>query len=313
MTSLRGQTNIARPNIPEARPIRLPAAQVGNGYLSCRTGTWSGLSGAPYTAPRAAVENSGVVYAIFGSSDFATYDISGGSWTTRAGLPSTISGRGGLVRSGAFGVVYAFYSDGAGGAVTVDYTLADLWEPPLAPMPTPRTEFACLTGAADGVHLIGGIEDAGSVESVVHEVYNQGADTWSTKASLDVPMGNAVGVLGPSGDIFLWGSGSGNAVARVWRKGSNTWEALPDPPWTGAQGDLIVQALVVSSQLLFLIGGGDGSAFDSTSFWTYDPAAGVYTPTGSSATSILDASAGSFSGTEVYAVGSGGDAEKFTC
>lgn len=294
--------------------FRPDQAAAPGGFLFCVDGAWTGL--APGNANPAAMSDlsgAGFLYIAYADQTFQKYNYGTPGFTNLTSLPAAISGRGALFGGVPSSKVLGIWSDGAGNAKTVVWH-SDAWESPLTPMAVPRTNFAGVADT-DGVHIIGGTEDSGAVESTVHALYVQGTDTWSNKAALPVPIGNASGALGPNGDIYLWGSSAGNAVAFVWRKLTNTYEALPAPPWTGGQNDLVVQSLLIGTSIIFLVGGGDNAYFDASLYWTFDPA-GAYlalanTPPSGSGHKL--ASAANFAATSVWEMDALGNFERFDC
>jgi hypothetical protein len=261
-------------------PLKTPATDPGPAY--CPNQVWDNArtGGSPFTLPVAAAYASGNndLYTLFAGTDFGFYSVSGDNWTNVSPAPFTSAGRGGALPNGLTKVLF-FTSNGAGSATTRNYKFSGspAWEGALAPMPTPRINFAMAN--SNIVHFIGGAT-SGGVASTAHETYSTGLNSWGTKAALPVALKNASGDLGPNLDIYVWGVDAGGAqhVYR-WDNAGDFWTALGNPPWGGGgQNDLIVTPFVVQSHIVFLVGGGDGSAFLSTEYWTYDPASDTYVP-----------------------------------
>lgn len=132
------------------------------------------------------------------------------------------------------GKVYVF----GGVDITDAYlTTAEVYDPDaeswtaIAAMPQARTKFKAIYDGNDAIYLIGGENSTGRLSSVVK--YTISSNSYSTVASLDIPLCNFAAVRDPvTGFIYVIGGESNTATAvnniRRFKPALNQWE---DQTW----------------------------------------------------------------------------------
>lgn len=174
---------------------------------TCRTGTWSTVAPMPTArAELAAVSVGGKIYAI-----------------------------GGMVGGSASNVVEVY--DPAANSWTTR-----------APLGTPRYGLAAVVGSDDRIYAIGGnytsVSNPGA--SIVAEVYDPTANTWTALPSL--PVGRSELAAAAVGDkIYAIGGYDGTTAhflgsVAVWQVGGSSWTTLADP-MTTSRSDHAVTAM----------------------------------------------------------------------
>lgn len=195
----------------------------------------------------------------------------GGTWATKAPMPTGTDGMGAAAVNG---IIYA-----VGGEVANDCTfvralvaydpLGDAWTTK-APMPTARTNLSA--GVVNGVlYAVGGDTGCGPRTGTV-EAYDPASNTWTTRAPMPTPRAHhAVGVV--SGVLYSVGGFNGAPLPTVeaYDPMTDTWTTkapMPTPRYGLAVG--------VVNGLLYAAGGAnDGPA--PTTVEVYDPATNTWT------------------------------------
>jgi N-acetylneuraminic acid mutarotase len=127
-------------------------------------------------------------------------------------------------------------------------------------MPTPRSELAAVAGADGRIYVIGGHGASGAGRLV--EIYDPGADSWTTGAQMPTSRGDLAAVLGSDGKIYAIGGDyasvsdpGASIVAEVYDPSTNMWQSLPSLP----VGRSALAAAVDASGTIYAIGGYDGT------------------------------------------------------
>ena len=126
------------------------------------------------------------------------------SFTTQTGLAATLVAPGAAV--GPDGRVYVFGGTDATGmpqALNQSFAAGDTALNPAAPLTNARAALASATGNDGRIYAIGGVAGGVTLGSV--EAYTVAGSKWTVAASLPAPRGNAPGVLGPDGRIYVPG------------------------------------------------------------------------------------------------------------
>lgn len=213
---------------------------VGAIALAAPTPTWTTLAPAPGGGAEGmygAVVGNQIIGAYgdqagFGDSTLTRiYNIDTNTWSMGAPAPGPPRAEGIGVAHG--GIVYAIGGRsfvGLLGDVDAYNVATDTWTT-LAPMPTPRAGLgAAVVGNA--IYAIGGRLSAGgpcsgpAIDTV--ERYDIASNTWTTVASLPVPLSDA-GATTMGGKVYVFGgcdgfNGTVNTVY-VYDPNSNTWSA----------------------------------------------------------------------------------------
>lgn len=136
----------------------------------------------------------------------------------------------------------------------------------LAPLPTPRSAMAAVTGADNGIYVIGGMVGSGTPQPVgTVEAYDAYANRWYCSApaagcspgftppAMPTPRSDVAAAVGPDGRIYVAGgqqSGSILSTVEAYDPARGIWEGAAALP--SARGG---SAAVATGDRLFLLGG----------------------------------------------------------
>ncbi|MDI6892746.1 MAG: kelch repeat-containing protein [Actinomycetota bacterium] len=146
----------------------------------------------------------------------------------------------------------------------------------LAPMPTPRADFAAVRGADGKIYCIGGTNGWWYRYNAlrINEAYDPKTDTWQVKAQMMAGRRFTTGAQGSDGKIYVFGGFPGHyghsmATVEAYNPKTDTWEAkapLPRPRCCCA-------AVTGPDGKIYVIGG-----HDSTTGWTMLNDVDIYDP-----------------------------------
>lgn len=159
--------------------------------------------------------------------------------------------------------------DGAGQPLSSAETFnsdSNTWTP-IAGLPAPLFNFPAVFDGTNSIYVFGGYNDTVSgIESASVLRYSVSANTWTTLASLPVPVAGSAAALGADGRIYVVGGLSGGVatnVVQVYDLTANVWvlaSPLPQAVSAAAMG-------VDSLGRLVLMGGQDNTTNDVNLVW----------------------------------------------
>jgi glucose/arabinose dehydrogenase/N-acetylneuraminic acid mutarotase len=266
----------------------LVVGEFGGGKVTTLTPVDTGCWSESIPMPEALLDAGGTaigddIYVVGGKtpagpqSTVRVFDVSAGTWSTRAPLPGSAVENPATVAVG--GKLYAFGGSttpfsGAVGRSAVYDPGTNTWTT-LPDMPTPR-------GGAQALHVNGKIYvvagmTADGASSAIVEVFDVASRTWSTGPAMSTARDNpGAGVV--DGTIYVFGGrtrlANGSTVngtlssVEAWSPGAGSWTARAPMP----TGRRTMSSAVVGGKILLIGGEGaaDGTAFDETE--RYDPA-----------------------------------------
>ncbi len=169
------------------------------------------------------------IYVIGGSGTDVNeeYNPATNQWTTKKPMPTLRYGFAVAVFQNKIYVMGGETPDRQASAVNEVYDpLTDSWETK-AEMPTARRDFeANIVGGK--IYAVGGMVSEGYISTIldVNEVYNPATDTWTTAASLPVPIyGAASEVLNDSIYFFGGETFSGGVLNQIYDPEKNSWSS----------------------------------------------------------------------------------------
>jgi hypothetical protein len=209
------------------------------------TNSWSFGAAAPLPARAEPAYgdtgSGGNIYAVGGrpvavaGNLLERYNIAGNAWTTMANMPTARAAAGAAVVGNYLYVIGGRSTDAPCAGLELDvveryHIPSNTWSAPLAPLPSPRSDFAAVAtpGTSPKIYVFGGCQSAVAIEDV--DVYDPATDSWST-APPDLPAGpralmaasrpgNTINVVGGR-DAFAALTG----IHEVFNYSTNTWSS----------------------------------------------------------------------------------------
>lgn len=137
----------------------------------------------------------------------------------------------------------------------------------VASMPLPRYDFAAVFDKTNYIYIFGGYTDTVSgVDSAAVLRYSVSGNTWSTVASMPVPVAGCGATLGPDGRIYVVGGACGGVstnLVQVYDPIANSWTISTPLP----EGLSLAAVSVDSQNRLIVMGGVDTNGNDSGDVW----------------------------------------------
>jgi N-acetylneuraminic acid mutarotase len=214
--------------------------------------------------------NNGTYFAVNEQYDPAT-----DRWATKAAMPTARSGFAIAVFQNKIYVMGGIGSSGILGVNEVYDPAKDSWETKAA-MLTPRADL-CASVVGGKIYVMGGKEDWG-VEPSYHqlganEVYDPATDTWSTIASLPVPVfGCASAVV--DDEIYVIGGAQQLTPnlsdlkeidsVHVYNVANNSWRDAASLPNARSFGAAVATSGLIAPKRIYFLGGYDLNAYSST-------------------------------------------------
>ena len=277
--------------------------------LAAVGGAWASKATHPVGIEGAAASTIGgkiyVSHGMRGGTDTATltvYDIASDTWSTGA---SASVARAELVGAAAGGKHYAIGGRPAQTTVEVYDPATDTWS--LGPaMPTARRGLGAAT-IGNLIYVVGGSTGSAphsGTALAANEVLNTTAGTWTSLASMPIPMMDVYATVAFGGKVYVFGGYDGTSVSgavQIYDPSAGTWSSgapMPTPRSNAIAG-------VVCGQRIFVIGGYNGTTNLAVNE-VYDPATNTWDtapakPTAGSEFAVGDVSVGG----KIYVIGSG--------
>lgn len=189
----------------------------------------------------ATVGSDGWIYAIggtYGRGTVEAFSTTTQSWTTLAPLPTARTGlAAAAAQSNAFtpSRIYAIGGRDATwhpvGTVEAYRPIQNRWGS-VAPMPTPRSGLAAVTGPDGRVYAIGGYGEYSPVATV--ERYDPARNVWDSLAPMPTARNLLAAATGPDGRIYAIGGFDRNystlSTVEAYDPATNTWTPMPPLP-----------------------------------------------------------------------------------
>jgi N-acetylneuraminic acid mutarotase len=227
----------------------------------------------------------------------------GGSWSTRAALPSA---RRAPAVTGLNGRLYAI---GGSNSAAIPLNTVQAYDPATnawstkAPLPVARQNGNGAATLGSTIYVAGGSDATGMPTRTLY-AYDATTNTWSTKANMPVTSGCGGSALINSKLYVLSGCTSSSTGKQVFAQllhrydpGTNLWTTLRPPPDVHFQPS--VGAL---NGKLYVAGGNNGAGAQTGRLDVYDPATNTWSTKAAMPTARV-ASAGAFVGGKFYVLG----------
>ncbi len=241
---------------------------VTNSVLTIGETSFGSLANLDIRRTGAGVGTDAGLYLVYGGissgnqpqSSTTLYDPTGNS--TDNG-PDMTTPRGQLASAVDAGTPYAIGGVNGSSAVlsSVEYFNAatSAWSL-VASMPAPRAAATAVDDNAGHIYVIGGTSTAGGKNGTTTlYMYTVSTNTWSTMASLPLPIQDAAAAFGPNGKLYVMGGISGGATVasvEMYDPSTNVWTT--DTPLLSPVSDANV-SIDSAADAIVLVGGFDAS------------------------------------------------------
>ena len=172
-----------------------------------------------------------------------------------------------------------------------------------APMPTARGSLAAASSGGK-IYAIGGVTSKGGIRSFFStvEVYDPGANSWSTAASMPTPRYDLAAATDAQGNIYAIGGVTPNGTASTVEKynpATDTWSAVASMPTTR----IGFAAAADAQGKIYTIGGADSLGNPLATVEVYDPATNTWSTGASLPLARFNLAAATDATGKIYAIG----------